>query len=253
MVLPTRRHLLLSLGALSITGVGRDVMAGAAIGAAPRVRQPEIGQSWRYARYDLVTRAMIDTQTDRVSAVGQAIEIESQSETTKDAPINYPSWGNRWLQNSTHRNRPVDRLPSEVQAPWGMVLIDPHWTELQVYEKPIPLWPAQLRPGWSTTVGTYYQLPDRDDALPWELTMVAHKWESITVPAGRFTALRFTNLINFRYLDIADRNSAQRKENIWFAPEIGRWVVRESSGTFRQDVAEEFFESSYRWELLSWT
>jgi len=29
--------------------------------------------------------------------------------------------------------------------------------------------------------------------------------------------------------------------------------VHESSGSFRQDVAEEFFESSYRWELLSWT
>ena len=36
-------------------------------------------------------------------------------------------------------------------------------------------------------------------------------------------------------------------------PEIGRWAVRESSGTFRQDVAEEFNESSYRWELLNWT
>jgi hypothetical protein len=127
------------------------------------------------------------------------------------------------------------------------------WAQLQVYEKPIPLWPTQLRPGWSTTVGTNYKIPGSDDALPWQLTMHAHKWQSITVPAGNFTALRFTNLINFRFTNISGRNAAQRKETIWFAPEIGRWVVRESSGTFRQDVAEEFNESSYRWELLSWT
>ena len=252
-MLLTRRHVLLSVGALSAARVGRDVLADTPSGAVAKVRQPEIGQSWRYARYDLVTRAMIDTQVDRVSAVGQAIEIESHSETTKEEPIKYPSWGTRWLQQSTNSDRPAGPPPNEVQTPWGMVLIDSHWAQLQVYEKPIPLWPTELRPGWSTTVGTYYQLPDSNDALPWELTMHAHKWETVTVPAGHFNALRFTNLINFRYLDIAGRNAAQRKENIWFAPEIGRWIVRESSGTFRQDVAEEFFESSYRWELLSWT
>jgi hypothetical protein len=195
----------------------------------------------------------VDTQVDRVSAVGQTIEMESHSETTKDEPVKYPSWGTSWLEKNTNRGVPAARLPSEIQAPWGMVLVDTHWTQLQVYKKPVPLWPTRLRPGWSTTVPTYYQLPDSNDALPWELTMDAHNWESITVPAGRFTALRFTNLINFRYPNIAGRSAAQRKENIWFAPEIGRWVVRESSGVFRQDVAEEFFESSYRWELLSWT
>ncbi len=252
-MLLTRRHLLLSVSTLSAAWPGRDILADAPNGTVSRVRQPEIGQSWRYARYDLLTRAMIDTQVDRVSAVKQTIEMESHSETTKGEPVKYPPWGTRWLQQSTKGDRPAAPLPNEVQAPWGMVLIDSHWAQLQVYEKPIPLWPTQLRPGWSTTVGTYYQLPDSNDALPWELTMHAHQWETITVPAGRFTALRFSNLINFRYPNISGRNAAQRKENIWFAPEIGRWVVRESSGTFRQDVAEEFYESSYRCELLSWT
>jgi hypothetical protein len=244
---------LLSAGALSVAGAARGSTADTPVGAATRVRQPELGQSWRYARRDYVTKAMINTQVDRVSAVGQTIELETRSETTEGEPIKYPSWGTNWLRRNTSRDRPADRLPSEIQAPWGMVSVDTHWAQLQVYEKPIPLWPTQLRPGWSTTVRTYYQLPDSNDALPWELTMDAHKWESITVPAGRFTALRFTNLINFRYPNVAERNAAQRKENIWFAPEIGRWVARESSGSFRQDVVQEFFESSYRWEFLSWT
>jgi hypothetical protein len=96
-------------------------------------------------------------------------------------------------------------------------------------------------------------IPDSQQMIPWQLTMHARKWESIEVPAGHFTALRYTNLIDLRYTNVSERVAGQRKENIWFVPEIGRWVVRESSGTFYQDVGEEFNESSYRWELLSWT
>jgi hypothetical protein len=84
------------------------------------------------------------------------------------------------------------------------------------------------------------------------LTMHAQLWESITVPAGQFTTLRYFNLIGFRYTNASERVAGQRKENIWFAPEIGRWVVRESVGTFREDLGVEVDESSYRWELLDW-
>jgi len=135
-----------------------------------------------------------------------------------------------------------------------MVLSDPHWAELQVYEKPIPLWPTELRPGWSVTVDTEYKTSESPDALPWQLTMHAHDWESITVPAGRFTALRYSNIIDFRFTNVSERVAGQRLETIWFAPEIGRWVVRESSGAFYQDVSGvQFQESNYRWELLDWT
>jgi hypothetical protein len=134
-----------------------------------------------------------------------------------------------------------------------LVLVDPHWAQLQVYEKPIPLWPPELRPGWSTTVGTRYMVPDNEQIMPWQLTMHAHRWESIATPAGHFTVLFYTNLIDFRYANASGRIAGQRKERIWFAPEVGRWVARESSGTFYQDVAEPFTEDGYRWELLSWT
>jgi len=65
--------------------------------------------------------------------------------------------------------------------------------------------------------------------------------------------LRYANVINFRYTNVSERVAAQRLETIWLAPEIGRWVARESFGTFYQDVGERFHESSYRWELLDWT
>jgi hypothetical protein len=254
MVIATRRAFLLSAAAVAVGRVARGTAAEAPMGAVAAVRQPAVGQSWRYAKHDFFTRAMVDTQVDRVSAVGQTIEIESHSETTGNTPIMYPSWGwgATWWQKYMGHDRPAGLLPSEIQGPWGMVLIDPHWSELQAYKKPIPLWPTQLRPGWSTTVSTDYKIPDSDETMPWQLTMHAHGWESITVPAGHFTAFRYVNIIDFRYTNVSGRNAGQRKETIWFAPEIGRWVVRESSGTFRQDVAEEFNESSYRWELLNW-
>jgi hypothetical protein len=176
MMTATRRAFLLSAAAAAVVRVARGASEDP-IGAAAKVRQPAVGQSWRYAKNDFFTKALVDTQVDRVFAVGQTIELGSHSETTQDTPITYPSWGTAWWQKHMGHDRPAGPRPSEIQEPWGMVLVDPHWSQLQSYQEP----------------------------------------------------------------------------NIWFAPEIGRWVVRESSGTFRQDVAEEFNESSYRWELLSWT
>jgi hypothetical protein len=89
--------------------------------------------------------------------------------------------------------------------------------------------------------------------MPWQLAMHSQRWESVTVPAGRFIALRYYNLINFRFSIFAERTAAHRREHLWFAPEIGRWVKRESTGTFREQVGTDVNESSYRWELLSWT
>jgi hypothetical protein len=251
MATTTRRAFLLSAAAVSVGCVPRGTEAP--IGAAASVRRPTVGQTWRYAKHDFFTGAIVDTQVDLVTAVGQTIQIESHSETTTERPVRYPSWDARWWQKYLGQDSPAAAVPMEIQEPWGMVLVDPHWSQLQAYEKPIPLWPTQLRPGWSTTVGTYYKIPDSNETMPWQVTMYAQRWEPITVPAGHFTALRYFNLINFRYTNVSERVAGQRKENIWFAPEIGRWVVRESIGTFREDLGVAVDESSYRWELLNWT
>ena len=112
-----------------------------------------------------------------------------------------------------------------------MVEVDPHWSQVQVYETPIPLWPTQLRPGWQTRVSTSYKTPADQNALPWDQTMKAHGWETITVSAGQFKALRFTNSIRFTHSDFS-RTDSVRQETLWFAPEVGRWVVRESMGSY---------------------
>jgi hypothetical protein len=78
-------------------------------------------------------------------------------------------------------------------------------------------------------------------------------WEKITVPAGEFVALRFQNLINYENSDpnIVD---CVRKETIWFAPQIGRWVAREASGSYQIEgqIGAEILEGSFQWELASY-
>lgn len=257
MVQVTRRFFLLSAAAFSAGCASRRQGAAQPRAPASSVRQPAVGQSWRYAKHDLYSRKLVDDQTDRVAALGSTVDIDSQSEAVRAAKTERSSWGSSWLSKYVpHPDSPPDSaLPSEIQQPWGKVLVDPHWSQVQVYETPIPLWPIQLRSDWKYHVITKYKTPSNQDGLPWDQTMKALAWESVTVPAGTFKALRYTNLINFRSADFS-RTAAQRTETIWFAPEIGRWVVRESMGSYYindSSVDTPYDEPAFRWELLAWT
>ena len=251
MMRTSRRDFLLAAAAAS--GMARGSSTRGALDPASPIRPPLLGQSWRYARHDYVTGAMLDTQIDRLAAIGKSIVIESTTEGAEAAPITYPSLGDGWWRQYMGATAVRSGAPVEVHQPWGMVVVDPHWSDLQSFEKPMPLWPSELRPGWSATVDTRYMIPTSSQVMPWQVTLHAKRWESVTVPAGRFTALRCYSLIDFRYTNVSERVAGQRQENLWFVPEIGRWAARESWGTFYQDVGERFHESSHRWELLGWT
>jgi hypothetical protein len=252
MVQVTRRLFLLSSAALSVGCSMRRQEATA--GSAPTARPPVVGQSWRYSKNDLYSREFVDNQVDRVAAVGQTIEIDSSNEAAKEEKST--NWGAELLQKYIpRRDKPSGPLPSEIQKPWGMILVDPHWAQVQVYEAPVALWPQELRPGWQTHVSTKYKTPSNQDALLWDQTMKAHAWERITVPAGQFNALRYTNLINFASSDVT-RTDSVRQETVWFAPEVGRWIARESKGSYFADdsaVDTPYPENGYRWELLEWS
>jgi hypothetical protein len=252
----TRRYFLLSSAALSVGCATRRPGVAARDVPAPTVRPPAVGQSWRYSKLDIYTHALVDDQIDRVAAVGHTIDIDSRSQAAKDRNTDGSTWGTAWLRKYIpHREMIAGPLPSEIQARWGEILVDPHWSQVQVYETPIPLWPVRLAPGWKAHVNTKYKTPSNQDGLPWDQTMVAHGWETITVAAGQFRALKFTNMINFNSAD-ASRENSQRKETLWFAPEVGRWVARESTGTYYiedSSVDTSYDEPGYRWELTEWT
>ena len=247
----TRRFFLLSSAAMAVGCTTR-----APSEAGPSARPPVVGQSWRYSKQDLFTQAHLDYQLDHVAAIGRTVEIASSTEAVKAQSGDGSNWGTEVLQKyAINREKPPGVLPSEIQGPWGMVLADPHWGQVQVYETPIPLWPAQLQPGWRTHFKTMYKTPTNKNALLWDQTMRARSWESVTVPAGQFKTLRFTNMINFTSSDMM-RTVSSRQETLWFAPEVGRWIARESTGSYYQDnsaVDTPYSENSYRWELIEWS
>jgi hypothetical protein len=250
----TRRFFLLSSAALSVGCATRR--SGDEATPSPNVRQPMVGQSWHYAKRDIFTHAALDDQVDRVATVDHSVEIDSSYQASSDEAAAGSRWGLGLLRKYMgHRDSPAGALPSEIQNPWGMVSVDPHWSQVQVYETPIPLWPTQLRPGWQTRVRTKYKTPANQEGLSWEQTMKAHAWETVSVPAGRFRALRYTNMIQFQSGDLA-RTASVRQETLWFAPEVGRWVARESTGSYYlQDsvVDQPYNEGGFRWELLEWS
>ena len=150
----TRREFIFLAAAASAGCVARGSRIPATSSPAPVVRAPAVGQSWRYAKHDYFRGKVVDTQIDRVSKISNSVEVESHSERGKDHQITFPSWGDSWWQEYMGSETGVAAAPTEVQKPWGMIVIDPHWAEPQAFEKAIPLWPSQLVPGWSTTVAT---------------------------------------------------------------------------------------------------
>lgn len=252
MALVTRRYFLMSTAALA-SGCGAGLSARRASPGNESVRSPAVGQTWRYAKHDRFSETVVNDQVDQVIAVGNIIQIDSRVDNLPQPGPSAADWGSDWL-NSYGEQAKSGPLPSEIQHPWGMVLVDPHWGPAQVYREPVPLWPVELRRGWSSTVATQYKTADSRGALPWQMTMKAHGWESVKVPAGRFDVVRYSTLINFQSA-IPGRRDAQRQETGWFAPEVGRWVARETSGTYMLSdsvATQRLSESSYRWELLSW-
>jgi len=195
----------------------------------PTVRPPQVGQEWSYIKRNVFDGKTRGLTTDRVASIGASIVIERTDESGA-------------------------KLGDEVQGPWGMVITDSHWARTMNFNPAIPLWPQELAGNWNKQVSTKYTFSGYpDNPNNWRLYMSAHGWEQITVPAGSFLTLRYQNLINY---DSNDDNKVDciRKETIWFAPSIGRWVAQESSGSYqiRGELGPFILEDSFQWQLSSY-
>lgn len=195
----------------------------------PAIRAPQIGQEWTYIKKDVFNGKTIGLITERVSKIGANIVIDR---TAEDGTM----------------------LPSEIQTSWGMVATDTQWPQLLTFNPSLPLWPLELSTGWSKQFTTKYSIAGYSDSrLNWQEYMNVQGWEKITVPAGTFLALRFQNLINYENSD-PNKVDCIRKEIVWFAPSIGRWVAREVSGSYRiqGQINNENLEGSYQWQLTAY-
>ena len=197
----------------------------------PVVRAPKVGQEWVYQVRNVFNQEIVDTVTERVVAVGDQIRI-------------------------SRSGVKAGSLPEEIQSPWGFIVQDPHWSPPQKLTTAIPLWPDQLKANWSGFYRSRYQvLGQPDGSYYWGLNMNASQWERLTVPAGQFLTLKYQNDIPYFESQDIFRLSNYREEELWFSPEIGRWVVRRSSGRYllggmRWNGA--LWEDYLEWELISW-
>ncbi|MCM0028714.1 MAG: hypothetical protein NBV55_03335 [Polynucleobacter sp.] len=198
----------------------------------PAVRAPALGQQWVYEVRNYFNGELVDVVTETVVEVGPRVRIARNG----------------------HKRGP---LPDEIQDPWGMVLQDPHWTPPQRFTKVVPLWPEQFVPGWSGFYRTRYQVvgfPDND--FYWGLNVEAKKWNRVKTLAGVFDALHYINTAGYFESDDWFRIASNRRDQVWFAPQIGRWVVRESFGEYlwlgMRGWSESIKEDYLRWELVSW-
>ena len=195
----------------------------------PAIRPPQIGQEWTYIKKDVFNGNTLGLINERISKVSPNIII---ARSTDDGEI----------------------LPSEIQTSWGLVATDTQWPRLLNFSPSLPLWPLDLTTGWSKQFSTKYSVAGYPDSkLNWQEYMSVQGWEKISVPAGTFIALRFQNLINYENSD-PNKVNCIRKETVWFAPQIGRWVAREASGSYmiQSELGTPSLEGSYQWQLTSY-
>lgn len=196
-----------------------------------RIRPPQIGQQWVYNIKNVFNSISIDTITETVVSVSDHVRIS------------------RFSQK-------FGALPDEIQKPWGYILQDPHWNPPQKFQKTVPLWPEELRVGWSGFYRTRYEVvgyPDNSYYLGMNIN--AQAWENIQVPSGDFLTLQYhINEPEFQSNDFS-RLANWRDEDVWLSPKIGRWVIRRSSGRYvlsGSTIATALWEDYLESELISW-
>ncbi len=195
----------------------------------PTIRPPQVGQEWTYIKKNVFDGKTKEIVNEKVRNIGSTIVIE------RNTADGY-------------------RLPDEIQSSWGMVTLDPQWHRLLSFSPPLPLWPEKLSVTWAKQFNTKYSIGGYGDSrMNWQQYMSVHGWEKISVPAGEFVALRFQNLINYES-DDPNKVDCIRKETIWFVPQIGRWVARETSGSYQiqGQIGAVILEGSYQWQLTAY-
>jgi hypothetical protein len=201
---------------------------------APRepgsLRAPVVGQRWTYRKLNLFNSSLLDVVQETVASLAPTIDVHRQSDSGA-------------------------ALPDERHAVWGQLLRDPAWDYAMNFETPVPLWPASLTVGVKTMVNTRYRVDGGSIPFWVQVYTAVPGWERVTVGAGTFDTLRIERLIRLDHPD-PTRSATVRQDKIWFLPEAGRWVARETAGEYYQISGDNAWtyslEDHFRWELAAW-
>ncbi|MEY3871384.1 MAG: hypothetical protein RLZZ296_379 [Pseudomonadota bacterium] len=201
--------------------------SGAPFGA---IRAPALGQSWTYQKLNFYNSQRLDTVKEEIVGMTGGVRISRRSQDNLD-------------------------LGDELQPVWGQVTQDPYWDFLQTYEVSLPLWLDNFAIGTSQSSNTHYRSGSSSFRYWISARTTVVGWEKLVLPSGRFDTVRIEKIIRLNHPDLS-RLDTLRRDTIWLAPEIGRWVARETNGEFR--VADRRGgwtgrEDHFRWQLESWT
>ena len=233
----TRRH---ALFALAFAPVGcaiqplsplRTDAVNAPASALAGMRPPQVGHAWSYRKINHFNSQTVATLHETVASVGSVTVIERQE-----------AAGAVW--------------PAEQHGSWGQVVREPVWDYPLNLEQAVPLWPTNLAAGQQQSVHTHYR-EDGGSFRYWiQVYAAARGWERLVLPVGTFNTLRVERLVRLAHRDF-NRIDTLRRDVMWLAPELGRWVVRVTSGRYREADGDqlggsEYLEDHHRWELTAW-
>jgi len=237
---PPRRRFL--AGAAGLTGLGTALVitSGCASLDTPTqapaaadvlaVRQPRVGDRWRYARINLYNKDIIGEERMQVTAVSPAILVKVEREGAA------PASEDRFTQGWT----------AEVDSLFGEALS---------FEQAVTVVPPSLYTGLALRQSTRYRSVRNSEPLAWSQQLRVVGRESVVVAAGTFDAVRIERHIQFVHPDTF-RIDSQRTELLWYAPEVGRWVIREWRGTYLDygmvTLLGRSREGWERLELIDW-
>lgn len=193
------------------------------------VRKPAAGQSWTYTKYNCYNSQILDVVEEEVVKISKDIRIIRNSKNNSD-------------------------LGDEIHSEWGRVKKDSYWDLVQTYEKFVPHWLNGMRVGEKEDFETYY-FSDTSSFRYWLSGRIYFiGWEKVKVAAGTFETMHFEKIIRLPQHD-SFRLDSVRKDSTWIAPEIGRWVVKETNGEYRVSGGKSGSirrEDNFRWQLESW-
>jgi hypothetical protein len=201
--------------------------SGASLGA---IRPPALGQSWTYQKFNFYNSQLLGTVKEEVVDTSGGIRISRRSLDNLD-------------------------LGDEFQPVWGQVKEDPYWDNLQTYEAPLPLWLDNFAVGTSQSNSTHYRSGTSSFRYWISVRTAVLGWERLVLPIGSFDVVRIEKLIRLNHPDIT-RLDTLRRDTLWLAPEMGRWVARETNGEFRIASKRAGWtgrEDHFRWQLENWT
>ena len=221
-----------ALGGSVLTGGCANPAAVPAPAGAESIVPPvlRVGDQWRYRLTNLYNRSTIGETTVQVVATSPEIRLRLDA------------------------GGGVAPLEERYADAWS-VLVDASFDAPMVFDAAVPMVPAGLRASSGRRTVTRYRSERANQPLAWEQRLDAIGWERVQVPAGGFDALRIERNIRLEHPDFF-KLGAERNETLWYAPQVGRWVAREWTGSYmpgsptpRSGRAREEW---VRWELTAW-